>query len=53
MLASTATRRQVATLHARSARSYGRPRLLQALPVKGVKVSHECVRRTLRHQGRQ
>lgn len=49
-LANAALDAQVAALHAESSRSYGRPRLLQALQAKGVKVGHERVRRSLRRQ---
>ena len=41
----------MATLHAESGRSYGRPRLVQALQAQGVKAGHERVRRSLRRQG--
>ena len=52
-LANAALDAGVATLHAQSGRSYGRPRLLQALQAKGVRVSHERMRRSLRRQGLQ
>ena len=50
-LANAALDAEVAALHAESGRSYGRPRLLHALQAKGVKASHERVRRSLRRQG--
>ena len=42
---------QVAAIHAGSKRSYGRPRIVQALHDQGVQVSQERVRNSLKRQG--
>ena len=42
---------QVAAIHAESNRSYGRPRIVQALSDQGIPVSHERVRNSLKRQG--
>ena len=42
---------QVAVLHARSHRSYGRPRIVRGLRDQGVRVSPERVRKSLLRQG--
>lgn len=42
---------RVAALHAASAGSYGRPRIVEALAVEGTRVGHERVRQSLRRQG--
>jgi transposase InsO family protein len=42
---------QVAALHARSKRSYGRPRILRGLRAQGIRVGHERVRHSLKRQG--
>lgn len=44
---------QVAAIHARSQRSYGRPRIVEALYQQGVEVGHERVRQSLLRQGLQ
>lgn len=41
---------QVATIHAESRQSYGRPRIIRELGQRGVVVGHERVRRSLRRQ---
>lgn len=41
----------VATLHAESRRSYGRPRIVQGLHQQGLQVGHERVRKSLLRQG--
>jgi transposase InsO family protein len=41
----------VAAIHAESNRSYGRPRIVQALSDQGIPVSHERVRNSLKRQG--
>ena len=41
----------VATLHAGSQRSYGRPRIVQGLHQQGLQVGHERVRKSLLRQG--
>ena len=41
----------VATLHAQSRRSYGRPRILRVLHKQGLHVGHERVRKSLARQG--
>jgi len=41
----------VATLHAKSRRSYGRPRIVQGLHKQGLHVGHERVRKSLVRQG--
>lgn len=41
----------VATLHAKSRRSYGRPRIVQGLHKQGLQVGHERVRKSLVRQG--
>ena len=45
-LADAALDTEVAALDAQSGRSYERPRLLQVLQAKGMKVGHERVRRS-------
>jgi len=42
---------RVAAIHAESGRTYGRPRVHQALRDGGLRVGHERVRRSLRRQG--
>jgi transposase InsO family protein len=42
---------QVATIHAISRSSYGRPRIVRDLHDQGVRVGHERVRRSLQRQG--
>lgn len=44
---------QVAAIHARSQRSYGRPRIVEALYQQGVEVGHERVRQSLLRQERR
>jgi putative transposase len=41
----------VATLHSKSRRSYGRPRIVQGLHNQGIRVGHERVRKSLVRQG--
>jgi putative transposase len=41
---------QVATIHAESRQSYGRPRIVHELGKRGVVVGHERVRRSLSRQ---
>ena len=41
---------QVATMHADSQRSYGRPRIVSGLRGRGIRVSHERVRNSLKRQ---
>jgi len=42
---------QVASMHAQSGRSYGRPRLVKALGAQGMPVGPERVRKSLKRQG--
>jgi len=42
---------QVAAIHARSKRSYGRPRIVRGLRKEGLRVGHERVRKSLERQG--
>ena len=49
--ANAALDAQVAAIHAESNRSYGRPRIVQALGDQGIPVSHERVRNSLKRQG--
>ncbi len=46
-MANAALDAQVATIHAESRPSYGRPRIVRALGNRGVMVGHERVRRSL------
>lgn len=42
---------KVASMHAQSGRSYGRPRLVKALGAQGMRVGPERVRKSLKRQG--
>ena len=49
-LANAALDAQVATIHAESRQSYGRPRILRELGQRGINAGHERIRRSLRRQ---
>jgi putative transposase len=49
--ANTALDARVAALHAESDRSYGRPRIVEALGAEGAPAGHERVRQSLLRQG--
>jgi putative transposase len=50
VLANSVLDAQVATIHAESRYSYGRPRIVRALDQRGIKAGHERVRRSLKRQ---
>jgi transposase InsO family protein len=50
-MANAAIDVQVAAIHARSKRSYGRPRIVRGLRKEGLRVGHERVRKSLQRQG--
>ena len=50
-MANAALDAQVAAIHAKSNRSYGRPRIVRGLGKQGLQVGHERVRRSLKRQG--
>ena len=49
-LANAALDAQVATIHAESRQSYGRPRIVRELNQRGIKAGHERIRRSLKRQ---
>ena len=49
-LANAALDAQIATIHAESRQSYGRPRILHELEQRGIQAGHERVRRSLKRQ---
>lgn len=49
-LANAALDAQIATIHAESRQSYGRPRILRELEQCGVQAGHERIRRSLKRQ---